>query len=422
MDPDQMGGVPGCSVEHYIIKMVHFILGSMDGDSDAAVVAVPVDYSKAFNRMLHSNIITIMSDLRPAIPTCAIRLIKSYLTKRSMCVRYKQAVSSFDMCPGGGPQGGLLTGLLFCLQVRRAGSPCLQIGMELPGLEEEQDSAPGMEDGVEGEQDPAPGMEDGVEGEQDPAPGREDGVEGEQDPAHRMEPKNLPLCHNKAKTHKKAFIDDLTLLEKISLSNLEIQEPIVGPPPFHGRFHLGLPENKSILQHQLNDLVVYTKNNHMILNSKKTKCLPFINSHTKDFIPQLSVAPGTNLEVIYQLKLVGLVINSEMTWDDHVDYTIGRVNKTLWQLTRFKQLVSDKKRLITFYILKVRSILMFGAVCFHSALTQEQSKRLELQQKRSLAIILGSDYQNYKNALLLTSLPRLDTLMGEACLQWAIKA
>ena len=111
-----------------------------------------------------------------------------------------------------------------------------------------------------------------------------------------------------------------------------------------------------------------------------------------------------------------------MTWDDHVDYTIGRVNKTLWQLTRFKHLVSDRKKLIKFYILKVRSILMFGAVCFDSALTQEQSRRLELEQKRSLAIILGSNYQNYKNALFLTSLPRLDTLREAACLRCAIKA
>ena len=165
-----------------------------------------------------------------------------------------------------------------------------------------------------------------------------------------MEPENPPLCHNTAKTHKKAYIDDLTLLEKISLSDLEIQEPIVGPPPHHGRFHPGLPEGKSILQHQLNDLVLYTKNNHMMLNSKKTKCFPFINSHTRDFIPQLSVEPGEYLEVIYKLRLVGLVINSEMTWDDHVEYTIGRVNKTLWQLTRFKQLVADKKKLITFFI------------------------------------------------------------------------
>ena len=82
----------------------------------------------------------------------------------------------------------------------------------------------------------------------------------------------------------------------------------------------------------------------MILNRKKTKCLPFINSHTRDFIQQLSVEPGTNLEVIYQLRLVGLVINSEMTWDDHIDYNVGRVNKTFWQLTIFKQLEVDRKK------------------------------------------------------------------------------
>jgi hypothetical protein len=142
IDPDQMGGMPGCSVEHYIIKMVHFILGSMDGDPDAAVIALPVDYSKAFNRMLHSNIITIISDLtEPAVPACAIRLLKSYLTGRTMCVRYKGAESSFQRVPGGGPQGGLLTGLLFCLQVNRAGRPCPDTSARLPALGPEPSAA-----------------------------------------------------------------------------------------------------------------------------------------------------------------------------------------------------------------------------------------------------------------------------------------
>ena len=62
-------------------------MGSMDGDPKTAVVAVPIDYSKAFNRMLDSNLINIISDLKqPSVPTCAIKLIKSYLTQRSMCV------------------------------------------------------------------------------------------------------------------------------------------------------------------------------------------------------------------------------------------------------------------------------------------------------------------------------------------------
>ena len=63
IDRDKMGGVPGCSVEHYIVSMTHFILKSMDGDPNAAVLSVAVDYSKAFNRMRHVNILSSLSAL-----------------------------------------------------------------------------------------------------------------------------------------------------------------------------------------------------------------------------------------------------------------------------------------------------------------------------------------------------------------------
>ena len=102
--------------------------------------------------------------------------------------------------------------------------------------------------------------------------------------------------------------------------------------------------------------------------------------------------------------------------------TISRVNKTIWQLVRFKQLGAPREKLISLYILKVRSILMFGAICFHSSLTVEQSSMLQLQQKRCLAVILGYEYVGYSNALVLTSLTRLDYLRKDSCLQWAIKA
>ena len=160
----------------------------------------------------------------------------------------------------------------------------------------------------------------------------------------------------------------------------------------------------------------------MQLNSRKTKCIPFINSLTKDFEPQLTINNEEYLEVIYQLKLVGLVLTSDLSWNAHVEYTIGRVNKILWQIVRFRRLGAPKEKLITLYILKVRSVLMFGAVSFHSSLTQELSRKIELQQKKALAIILGSQYKSYSNALTLTQLPRLDTLRKDISLQWAIRA
>ena len=48
-----------------------------------------------------------------------------------MCVRYNGAESLEQAIPGGGPQGGLLTVILFNLQVNLAGSQC-QIPPTLP--------------------------------------------------------------------------------------------------------------------------------------------------------------------------------------------------------------------------------------------------------------------------------------------------
>ena len=426
IDPDQMGGVPGGSVEHYIIKMLNFIMSSMDGNRDAAVLSVPVDFQKAFNRMLHSDILCNLSALN--VPTCAIKLIQSYLTGRSMCVRYMGVESTFKRCPGGGPQGGLLTGLLFIVQVNKAGRPC----SPTPSLGQITSTHPTTEShGPElpvSRQQHTPATVDHRNDFETPAPGQQyalpppSDTQGPEMPSQRQNPVLLPLCHSQDKLNKKSFVDDLTLLEKISLSKLQTKERIIGPLNFHDRFSLFLPPSLSILQHQLDDLKIFTQEHSMKLNSRKTKCMPYINSRTRDFMPQLSLESDSFLEVIYELKLVGLVLTSDLQWTSHINYTVTRVTKAIWQLVRFKQLGAPREKLRTLYILKIRSILMFGAVCYHSALTQELSKKLEMQQKRSLAVILGTEYTSYSHALSILNLPRLDKLRETASLKWAIKS
>ena len=119
---------------------------------------------------------------------------------------------------------------------------------------------------------------------------------------HKKEDNQHPLCTVKEKLHKKAFVDDLTLLERISLKDLEMKERIIGPLNYHDRHNLTMPPHKSILQHQLQDLKTFTTQHHMLLNSKKTKCIPFNSSKSKDFMPELQLEDGSLLEVIYQLR------------------------------------------------------------------------------------------------------------------------
>ena len=232
---DQLGGLPGCSIVHYISRMIDFILKNLDDSSKnpSAVIAATVDFSKAFNRMSHNKIVTILSDLN--IPTCALRLIISYLTDRSLCIRYHGAVSSDRSMPGGGPQGTLLIVLLFILQVNHAGDAC---------------SAPAT-------------LPPGVHG---PEPNAND--VSSQKPCQRLA----------AATENKKFVDDLTILEHISLKpNLVLKESFIGPLNYHERHGLHLPVENCSMQHKLEDLLTFTEENLMKINLKKPKIMPSLS-------------------------------------------------------------------------------------------------------------------------------------------------
>ena len=320
--------------------------------------------------------VTILSDLN--IPTCALRLIVSYLSNRSLCIRYHGAVSGDRSMPGGGPQGTLLIVLLFILQVNLAGRPCL----------------------------PPPTLPEGVAG---PEP----------DPVTVAVPH---VCQSTSLTENKKFVDDLTLLEYINLRDkLVPKEDFIGPLNFHERHGFALPPETSILQHKLKDLLEFTNKNQMKINMKKTKVIPFNFTKSKDFIPELAFPGGANLEVIYQTKLVGIIVDSSLSWGPHIEYTVKNASQKLWLLVRFKNLGATHQQLLILYQLKIRCLLEFAAPAFHGALTRQQSEDLEMIQKKSFAIILGNGYRSYRNSLKILSQEKLSVRRENLCLTFAIK-
>ena len=282
-----------------------------------------------------------------------------------MCIRYRGVESKFQKCPGGGPQGGLLTCVFFILQVNKAGSPCSPTSLQQPQVEQSEqpltdkqnkdqpllvartetgqlpairqnktkpnaeEQRPLLASTQEEGQFPVVGQNVSQHQPEDQqqiqtsTQGQTESELPEQLPAPRQEGGILPVCHSKAKLHKKSYIDDLTLLKKISLSDLIKKKRIIGPLDFHDRFNLELPPSKAILQHQLEDLTRFTTKQSMVLNTKKTKCMPFNNSQTKDFLPTLNIKEGANLEVVYQIKLVGLVVTSNMGWNERNCRSLG---------------------------------------------------------------------------------------------------
>ena len=358
--------------------MLDFIQKKLDTGQkkQTAVMACMVDFSKAFNRIDHNIITTILSDIN--VPTCALRLIISYLSNRRMCVRYNGATSADQDIPGGGPQGGLLTVILFDLQVNLAGAPCPVVHL-LPPL--------------------VPGPESDI-----------------------TQAGPLPLCHQSENILKKKYVDDLTLLEAINLKNsLVPAPPLFGPPNIHEQPGLHLPPEHAVLQHQLSDLLTFTNENKMKINLKKTKVIPFNLSKKFDFLPQLSFPGEEPLEVIYQTKLLGVTLSSDLSWSAHINEITKRATKKLWVILRFKSLGGTREQLLSVYQLRIRSTLEFAVPVFHSGMTQDQSRQVEMVQKKAFVIILGLGYRSYESALETLQQERLDSRRETLCLNFAVK-
>ena len=378
IDLDQLGGLPGCSVEHYLIQMLDFIHSNLDKNykEPTAVLAGLVDFSKAFNRMDHNILITILSDLN--IPTCALRLIASYLSQRKMCVRYNGTESAEQHIPGGGPQGGLLTVILFNLQVNKAGAPCTLPSQLLLGH-----AGP------------------------EPAP---------------TQTGPLPPCHYKDKWKKKKYVDDLSILESVNLRTALVPAtPIIGPMNWHEQSGLALPPENSTLQHQLGDLLDFTIANKMKINIKKTKVIPFNTTKKYSFLPQLCFPGSEPFEVLYETRLLGVTLSSNLSWHAHVNDICKRATAKLWILVRFRSLGGNTTQLLKIYQTRIRSTLEFAAPVFHGGLTLDQSRQIEMIQKKAFVIILGKAYISYEVALEKLNQERLDDRRTNLSIKFAEK-
>jgi hypothetical protein len=362
--------------------MIHWILQKLDNSANepTAVLATLIDFSKGFNRMSPVILITLLSDLN--IPTCALKLIISYLSNRSMVTTYNGAVSGSQNLCGGGPQGSLLIVILFCLQVNEAGAPCPRV-----------DDNPPLPLGLHG-----PALE----------------------PVHSQPPE---LCQQADKTDKKIYIDDLSELEVLALKKIlmKIDPNFIGPLNYHERCGLLLPPDKSILQHKLADIQQFTQRNMMMVNKKKTMVMPFNFTLKYDFIPWLNFPGEDPLKVIYETKLLGFTITSDLTFTRHVEEITKKVTKNMWLLLRFRDMGANREQLLSLWQQKGRSILEFASPVFFSTLTGEQSKEIEDCQRKAFAIILQTDYYSYSRALDMLGQEKLSVRRTAAAIKFGEK-
>ena len=87
IDPNQYGGQRQNSITHYLIEYINFVLYNQDMSNPRAVLALMVDFKKAFNRQNHNKLVTLLNDM--GVPGWLLSIIIGFLSDRELILRYK---------------------------------------------------------------------------------------------------------------------------------------------------------------------------------------------------------------------------------------------------------------------------------------------------------------------------------------------
>ena len=216
------------------------------------------------------------------------------------------------------------------------------------------------------------------------------------------------------------FIDDLSILEIINLIS-------IGVASYNFTHHVAsdIPENgyyispdNLLTQQYLQKISDWTSQNKMMLNSKKTKSMVFNFTNNFQFSTRIQLENEVT-EIVKETKLLGVIINDQLTWDPNTDSLVKRANARMRLLHKLVEFKVPHQDLLNIYVLYVRSILEQSCQVWHSSLTLENIKDLERIQKNALKIILRDDYVSYEKALEELNLESLYDRRELLCLKFA---
>ena len=159
----------------------------------------------------------------------------------------------------------------------------------------------------------------------------------------------------------------------------------------------------------------------MKLNLKKTKFMLFNQCRSLDFMPTLTLE-GNEIEVVEEMKILGVIITSDMKFSKNSEYIIERAFKRVWMLRRLKNLGASNENLVDVYIKQVRSVLELAVPVWHSSLTVADKVGIERVQRAALQVILGLDYHDYASALDTCNLSTLEERRKKLCNKFASKS
>ena len=132
----------------------------------------------------------------------------------------------------------------------------------------------------------------------------------------------------------------------------------------------------------------------LTVNCEKTVAMLIYPSSSKtSALPSINIACGrTTIPFVDSTRMLGVIIDSNLSWKEHVDHVCLKVNRKIGALRRsFRQLCPVARRL--FYLSIIQPDFDFGSSAFIPNILMSQRKRLVATWRRAVRAVAGRGYQ-----------------------------
>ena len=148
----------------------------------------------------------------------------------------------------------------------------------------------------------------------------------------------------------------------------------------------------------------------------------FNEARSVDILPKVKLNDENTVEVVEEMKLLGLMVNSDLTWHKNTQHIISKGFQRMWLIRNLKKYGANNKVLLEAYVQQIRSITEMACPVWNGALTQQEERAIERIQRTALAVIRGEEHTTYSEALEYFEMDTLKDRREALCLKFAIKA
>ena len=150
------------------------------------------------------------------------------------------------------------------------------------------------------------------------------------------------------------------------------------------------------LDTELRNISAWFKCNKLSLNIDKTNFIHFTSAHSQDIPCNLHI---DNLPLVEKksTKFLGLTIDSNLNWNEHIQHIISVISKNIGVLYKLKYFLNEKSLFTLYNALILPHIMYCNIVWANCSITKMQ--QILLLQKKALRICTYSNYLANSNPI-----------------------